>query len=108
MARELGDDSWLSRQLDGAPADLAARTRMFAAGVSDPAPDAIAAAGLRALEAAIRQAKQRGAALDLLAADALVTLALAAQAEHDPDQLEAFARALRLEDAGQGAAGAEP
>jgi hypothetical protein len=36
----------------------------------------------------------RSAALDLLAADALVTLALLAQAERAPDDLGAFATAL--------------
>jgi hypothetical protein len=37
----------------------------------------------------------RGVALDLLAADALVTLALAAQVESAPSDLARFARRLR-------------
>jgi hypothetical protein len=101
----MGDGSWLARQLEGAPGDLAARTTLFAADALHGAPDALALAGGRALGAAIRQASERQAALDLLAADALVTLALAAQAERDPAALEAFARALRQADTGLEAGG---
>ena len=53
-------------------------------------------AGARALEAAIEAGQDRAAALDLLAADALITLALLAQAEDDPAGLGALARRLRL------------
>ena len=54
-----------------------------------PAADATHAAALAraataALDEVARQPGGRGAALDLLAADALVTLALLAQAEADP------------------------
>jgi hypothetical protein len=44
-----------------------------------------------ALDAAAQQPEGRGAALDLLAADALITLALLAQAESDPSRLHEFA-----------------
>ena len=44
-----------------------------------------------ALDAAAQQPEGRGAALDLLAADALITLALLAQAERDPSRLQEFA-----------------
>jgi hypothetical protein len=42
----------------------------------------------------LAQPGDRSAALDLLAGDALVTLALLAQAEAAPDALGAFARTL--------------
>lgn len=61
-------------------------------------PEALAMAGLAALRHTIASPGDRSVALDLLAADALVTLALAAQAEADPSGLAAFAR--RLRDAG--------
>ncbi len=54
-------------------------------------------AGMAALEAAIRQGADRTVALDLLAADALVTLALLAQAESAPADLGAFAGQLRAQ-----------
>ena len=53
-------------------------------------------AGARALNAAIEAGQHRAAALDLLAADALITLALLALAEDDPASLGALARGLRL------------
>jgi len=59
-----------------------------------PLPQAFASAATAALEEAGRQPEGRGAALDLLAADALVTLALLAQAEADPSQLRDFATSL--------------
>jgi len=48
------------------------------------------------LGAAIGLPGDRSVALDLLAADALVTLALLHQAEHDASGLEALARDIRL------------
>lgn len=59
-----------------------------------PLPVALASAATAALDEVTRQPEGRGAALDLLAADALVTLALLAQAETDPSQLRAFATSL--------------
>jgi hypothetical protein len=90
------DPAWLVAQLEGAPQELAARAREFVAvsgGAVDPAT--LAAAGRRALDQAVRSAPDRRAALDLLAADALVTLALAAAVETMPDRLAEFASALR-------------
>jgi hypothetical protein len=52
---------------------------------------------MSALEAAIHQGADRTVALDLLAADALVTLALLAQAESTPADLGAFAGQLRAQ-----------
>ncbi len=51
----------------------------------------LAQAATAALDEVARQPEGRGAALDLLAADALITLALLAQAEADPVRLHAFA-----------------
>ena len=59
-----------------------------------PFPDALAAAATAALSEVARQPEGRRAALDLLAADALVTLALLAQAETDPATLRDFATRL--------------
>jgi hypothetical protein len=59
-----------------------------------PLPDRLAAAGRRALEQVLHHAGGRVVALDLLAADALVTLALLAQAQTSPERLSAFAAAV--------------
>ena len=66
------------------------------AGASDaaPLPDSLANAGRRALDAVAAHAGDRSVALDLLAADALITLALLAQAEHQPERLGEFAAGL--------------
>lgn len=94
MARELTAD-WFDRQCDGAPTELVGRAGEFVRVVgSVVSPDALARAGAVALAQAIDQAGDRRSALDLLAADALVTLALAAQVEHDPAALERFASSL--------------
>jgi hypothetical protein len=42
----------------------------------------------------LARAGDRSVALDLLAADALVTLALLAQAQQEPERLDAFAAAV--------------
>jgi hypothetical protein len=55
----------------------------------------LALASTRALEATLRHAGGRDVALDLLAADGLVTLALMAQAVTDPGSLAGFAASLR-------------
>jgi hypothetical protein len=59
-----------------------------------PLPDALAAAGRRALDQVLDRAGDRSVALDLLAADALVTLALLAQAQTSPERLGVFAAAV--------------
>ena len=61
---------------------------------ADPAADLAAAAGA-ALAATLAHSGGRDVALDLLAADALVTLALKAQAERHPAGLGRFASGLR-------------
>ena len=90
------DPAWFAAQLEGAPQELAARAREFVAVSGGPVdPEALAAAGRRALDQAVGSAPDRRAALDLLAADALVTLALAAAVETIPERLAEFASALR-------------
>lgn len=57
-------------------------------------PPALAAAGQRALDRVLAREGDRAVALDLLAADALMTLALLAQAQQAPERLGAFAAAV--------------
>lgn len=56
--------------------------------------ESLARAGRRALDEVAAHPGDRTVALDLLAADALITLALLAQAEHQPERLGAFAAGL--------------
>jgi hypothetical protein len=57
-------------------------------------PEMLAAAGHRALQRVLGCAGDRSVALDLLAADALITLALLAQAQHAPEALDQFAATI--------------
>jgi hypothetical protein len=66
-------------------------TESTAASTADPAPSVLAIAGRAALEQVLGHPGDRTVALDLLAADALVTLALLAQAQRDPGRLADFA-----------------
>jgi hypothetical protein len=54
----------------------------------------LAAAASRALDRVVTHPGDRSIALDLLAADALITLALLAQAEDGPAELDEFATSL--------------
>ncbi len=94
-------DTWLAARTEGAPEELRERVlawvRISESGASDAAT--VGAAGMAALEAAVGQGADRTVALDLLAADALVTLALLAQAEADPAHLGAFSQQLRADGA---------
>jgi hypothetical protein len=54
----------------------------------------LAAAASRALDSVVTHPGDRSIALDLLAADALITLALLAQAEDGPAELDEFATSL--------------
>jgi hypothetical protein len=90
-----GSWSWLQRHAAGAPAPLRERALAYLREEGRPLPEEVAAAGLRALRATLDLGPDRRAALDLLAADALVTLALLAKAESDPAGLGTLARALR-------------
>ncbi len=88
--------AWVDRHSAAAPPVLRARVRELAAGVPEGASiaDTLAEAGRRTLAAVARHPGDRSAALDLLAADALVTLALLAQAEAAPGDLHRFARGV--------------
>ena len=89
--------AWFHEESAGAPPALRARAASYLerASVSDdPAADLAAAAGA-ALSATLAHRGGRDVALDLLAADALVTLALKAQAERNPAGLGHFASRLR-------------
>jgi hypothetical protein len=86
--------TWLEQHTARAPEALRRRVAEYAGQVSGSAttPDSLATAGQLALQRALEHPDDRSAALDLLAADALVTLALLAQAEQDPQRLAAFAQ----------------
>lgn len=88
--------AWLDERTGRAPDALRRRVLRHLADLGespagDATPDALAAAGRAALEQVLRHPGNRTVALDLLAADALVTLALLAQAQRNPAQLEHFA-----------------
>ncbi len=88
---------WFARESAGAPAALRERAGRFLESQSptgDVARD-LADASTRALTSALACPADRSAALDLLAADALVTLALKARAALAPGGLAGFAATLR-------------
>ena len=87
-------DEWVVQHTSQAPEALRDRVREFARAASGNPPEALAAAGQAALERVLSHSGDRSAALDLLAADALVTLALLAQAEAEPERLEEFATSV--------------
>lgn len=94
---------WFQRESDGAPLALRARAAHYletSTGTDDMA-DTLAAAAMRALRATLGHAGGRDVALDLLAADALVTLALKARAAADPAGLGGFAAQLRVVGSGR-------
>ncbi len=95
MADPVGLSDWLEAQLAGAPIELAERTRYFLRQSPSADPEGLALAAEQALTRAIATSPDRRAALDLLAADALVTLALAASVELDPAGFERLAIAIR-------------
>jgi hypothetical protein len=61
---------------------------------ADKLPAVLARAGREALEQVVQHPGDRSVALDLLAADALITLALLAQAQDAPAELGAFAASI--------------
>lgn len=87
---------WLAQHTAAAPPTLGHRARHYVSesAATESLPAALAAAATAALDTVARQTEGRGAALDLLAADALITLALLAQAEADPSRLHAFATGI--------------
>ncbi|HEX5819802.1 MAG TPA: hypothetical protein VFY20_13030 [Gemmatimonadales bacterium] len=92
----MNDDlRWLERHTAHAPPVLRERVMHYAGGDADgELPAHLADAGVRALASVENHPGDRSAALDLLAADALVTLALLAQAQADPSRLHAFAGSM--------------
>ncbi|HEX6558781.1 MAG TPA: hypothetical protein VF021_04945 [Longimicrobiales bacterium] len=86
--------AWLDDRVADAPAAL--RSRMLSALRETPAagalPDLLAGAALLCLRRALRDPAGRASALDLLAADALLTHACEAAAENGADALLAFTR----------------
>jgi len=89
-------DRWLADKTAHGPAALRDRVLEHAAAVGDAAsaPERIALAAERVLAIVEEHPGDRTIALDLLAADALITLALLAQAETAPDRLGEFAESL--------------
>ena len=89
-------ERWLAENTARGPAALRARVLEHAAAVGDAASPAerIALAAERVLAIVEEHPGDRTIALDLLAADALITLALLAQAETSPGDLGQFAENL--------------
>ncbi len=90
------EDSWFREHSAGAPTPLQQRAEYYLerrneSGISNR----LAAAARAALGAVLTHRGDRSVALDLLAADALVTLALKASALEDPAGLARFAAELR-------------
>lgn len=85
-------DAWLDRHTSQAPPALRSRVRHYA-GLSggEPLAATLTAAAHAALARVLSHPGDRSVALDLLAADALITLALLAQADAAPADLEEFA-----------------
>ncbi len=95
---------WLERRRAGAPPDLFDRVRFWVETVDLGGGDTedvavaevLARAGRAALDQVTASDGNRTVAMDLLAADALVTFAMEACAEDAPESLARFARAMRL------------
>lgn len=87
---------WLEQRTAKGPPVLRRRVLEHAIAVTESGSIAeqLALAGERVLAIVEEHPGDRTIALDLLAADALITLALLAQAESDPAALGAFAEAL--------------
>ena len=92
-----GPQDWFDAESAGAPPALRERAAMYLGRCPADADLAVslAAAAADALATSLAHTPGREAALDLLAADALVTLALKARAQHDPAGLGTFAAGLR-------------
>jgi hypothetical protein len=83
---------WVDRHTVAAPPALRVRVRQYlSTSDREPLPHQLAVAADSALARVLSHPGDRSVALDLLAADALITLALLAQAQTAPDQLEEFA-----------------
>jgi hypothetical protein len=88
--------AWFADRTEGAPPVLRQRAEQyFAAADGANLAHRLGGAAEVALARAIDAGSGRPAALDLLAADALITLALLAQAETDPAELGSCAATMR-------------
>jgi hypothetical protein len=87
---------WLTERTAAGPTELRERVMEHAAAVSEGGSLAehLALAAERVLAIVEEHPGDRSIALDLLAGDALVTLALLAQAETAPESLGSFAEGL--------------
>jgi dihydropteroate synthase len=86
------DADWLDRRTSQGPTALRSRVQEYVqASGGATLPEKLSAAAQAALTYVLSHTGDRSVALDLLAADALITLALLAQAEHAPEGLEEFA-----------------
>jgi hypothetical protein len=91
------DAGWLDQYTSRAPTALRDRVRHYAGTATGPAlSSTLSAAAGTALTRVLSHPGDRSAALDLLAADALITLALLAQAQSAPEHLEEFAISVLL------------
>ena len=89
---------WAEQHTKDAPQFLRARVVALVSMATLPpgnVPERLAMAGRRALKNVCKHPGDRTVALDLLAADALITMALLAQAELDPTTLDDFAERLQ-------------
>ena len=89
---------WLEDHASGSPSTLrAAMDRALNASTGDAAAaETLAAAGLGALAAVVAGHGERVSAVDLLAADALLTCACQAAAEAGPGAVEALTSSLEV------------
>ena len=89
------DGDWLDLRTSQAPPILRARVLEYASAAAGlPQPASLVSAAHSALKQVLSHPGDRSVALDLLVADALITLALLAQAETAPEHLEDFAASV--------------
>lgn len=97
--------TWFDSKTNRAPEVLRQRVVAFAGerAPDEAVPDWLARAGGEALQSVLAHGGggDRSVALNLLTADALITLALLAQSEQAPQQLETFATSLVRADPGE-------
>lgn len=85
-------EQWLRSRAEGAPSTLLERMAAELSDADGAVPEALAAAAVRLYGSVLNGPSGRECALPLLAADALLTHALHAQAEADVSALGDFAR----------------
>ena len=88
-------EAWLDQHTSQAPTVLRSRVRQYVGSTQgETLTSTLATAAYSALGRVLSHPGDRSVALDLLTADALITLALLAQAEAAPQELEEFAIAV--------------